>query len=72
MYYEQKKYDGKKEKRFETIYSQGMMEVTKILLDKETGVQYLYHTNGSAAGLTILMDSQGHPMIEKSNNKNDW
>ena len=37
--------------RFEKIYSQGVIDVTEIWVDKETGVQYLFHRNGNAAGL---------------------
>ena len=32
-----------KEERFEKIYSQGALTTTEIWVDKETGVNYLYH-----------------------------
>ena len=50
-------------KRFEKIYSQGTLECTEILVDKETGVQYLFHYSGVAAGLTVLVDREGKPSI---------
>ena len=42
--------------RFEKVYSQGIIDVTEIWVDKETGVQYLFHRNGNAAGLAPLLD----------------
>ena len=52
-----------KEERFEKIYSQGKMNVTEIWVDKETGVNYLYHISGYAGGLTPLLDREGKPVI---------
>ena len=51
-----------KEKRFEKIYSQGAGAI-EIWVDKETGVNYLYHTSGYAGGLTVLLDRDGKPVI---------
>ena len=51
------------EKRFEKVYSQGALEGTEIWVDKETGVNYLYHYSGSAGGLTPLLDRDGKPVI---------
>ena len=51
-----------KEKRFEKIYSQGVGSVV-ILLDKETGVQYLFCASGYSGGLTPLLDREGKPVI---------
>ena len=31
--------------------------------DKETGVNYLYHTSGYAGGLTVLLDKDGNPIV---------
>ena len=53
---------AKKEKRFETIYSQDMGS-TKILVDKNTGVNYLYVQSGYAGGLTVLLNRDGTPVI---------
>ena len=41
-----------KNERFEKIYSQGTLTVTQIWVDKETGVNYLYHMDGYSGGLT--------------------
>lgn len=51
------------DKRFEKVYSQGSMNVTEIWVDKETGVNYLFHASGYAAGLTVLLDREGKPVI---------
>jgi len=50
-------------KRFETIYSQGMFEMYKIKVDMETGVNYLYTTNWVGVALTVMLDSDGKPVI---------
>ena len=52
-------------KRFEKIYSQGAMQVTEIWVDKETGVNYLYHQSGYSGGLTPLLDGEGKVVITK-------
>ena len=49
--------------RFEKVYSQGFVTVTEIWVDKETGVNYLYHTAGHTGGLTPLLDRDGKPVI---------
>ena len=51
-----------KEKRFVKIYSQGAGTV-KILVDKQTGVNYLYHSSGYGGGLTVLLDRDGKPIV---------
>ena len=51
------------EKRFEKVYSQGALEGTEIWVDKETGVNYLYHSSGYTGGLTPLLDRDGKPVI---------
>lgn len=42
--------------RFEKVYSQGVMNVTEIWVDTETGVNYLFQQGGYAGGLTPLLD----------------
>ena len=55
---------AKKEKRFEVAYQQGaIMDIIEILVDKETGVNYLFRTNGHAGGMTVLLDREGKPVI---------
>ncbi|MCU6762742.1 Uncharacterised protein [uncultured Roseburia sp.] len=49
--------------RFEKVYTQGKLNVTEILVDKETGVNYLFHISGYGAGLTPLLDREGKPVI---------
>lgn len=51
-----------KEKRFEKVYSQSAGSV-EILLDRETGVNYLFRISGYAGGLTVLLDKEGKPVI---------
>ena len=52
-------------KRFEIESSEGIMETYRVIVDKETGVNYLYITNGTSGGLTVLLDSEGKPIITK-------
>lgn len=54
---------SKNEERFEKIYSQGKVNGTEIWVDKETGVNYLFHIAGYAGGLTPLLDKNGNPII---------
>lgn len=50
------------EKRFVKVYKQDM-GYTEIWVDKETGVNYLYHSSGYSGGLTVLLDSFGKPVV---------
>ena len=54
---------AKKDKRFVKTYSQGMTDVVEILVDRETGVSYLFRTNGCAGGMTPLLDRDGKPVV---------
>ena len=49
--------------RFEKIYSQGALSVMEIWVDKETGVNYLFHSGGYSGGLTVLLDKDGKPIV---------
>lgn len=50
--------------RFEKIYSQSTFTTEiKILLDKETGVNYVFYQTGYAGGLTPLLDADGKPVV---------
>ncbi len=51
------------EKRFEKIYSQGTFGSMEIWVDRETGVNYLFHQSGYAGGMTPLLDREGKPVI---------
>lgn len=59
-----------KKERFEKVYSQGAMNVMEIWVDKETGVNYMFHSSGYAGGMTALLDRDGKPII--SSILNDW
>ena len=52
-----------KNDRFEKTYSQGTLTTTEIWVDRETGVNYLFHTSGYAGGLTPLLDREDKPVI---------
>ena len=55
-----------KEDRFIKVYSHGggfSKPATYILVDKETGVNYLYAASGYGGGLTVLLDKDGKPVI---------
>ncbi len=58
-----------KNERFEKTYSQGAVNVTEIWVDKETGVNYLFHACGSSGGLSPLLDREGMPVITPVLNK---
>ena len=50
-------------KRFVKTYSQGQLTVMEIWVDKETGVNYIYHAAGYSGGLTVLLDREGRPVV---------
>lgn len=52
-----------KSERFENVYSQGKINVMEIWVDKETGVNYVFHASGYAGGMTPLLDRDGKPVI---------
>lgn len=51
--------------RFEKVYSQGMLTVTEIWVDTQTGVNYLFHRDGNASGFTPLLDEEGKPVVTR-------
>ncbi|GIN73004.1 hypothetical protein J14TS2_34790 [Bacillus sp. J14TS2] len=53
------------EKRFEEVYTQGKLKVTKVIRDNETGVLYMLHQEGYGAGLTVMLDQEGKPLVDK-------
>ena len=54
---------AKKDKRFVEVYSEDGFASTKILVDKQTGVNYLFHASGYAGGLTPLLKADGTPVV---------
>ena len=53
---------AKKEERFVKIHSEAMGG-RMILVDKVTGVNYLFVSSGYAGGLTPLLDREGKPIV---------
>ncbi len=53
------------EKRFIRTHMQkdGINHRTEIWVDRETGINYLYHAYGYGGGLTVLLDKDGNPVI---------
>ena len=49
--------------RFKKIYQQGTIDVMEIWVDTQTGVNYVFHRNGNAAGFTPLLDKEGKPKL---------
>ena len=58
-----------KNDRFEKVYSQGTMNVMEIQVDRETGVNYVFHASGYAGGMTPLLDRDGKLVISPVLNK---
>ena len=55
-----------KGKRFEVVQKEGsgfLEPATMILVDRQTGVNYLLATYGEAGGLTPLLDEEGKPVV---------
>lgn len=53
-----------KEKRFVAIHKDTSgMSGCKIIVDKNTGVQYLYAFDGYGGGVTVLVDRDGKPLL---------
>ena len=51
------------EKRFVKVYDDGAFGSNEIWVDKETGVNYLFHASGYAGGLTPLLKPDGTPVV---------
>lgn len=64
---------AEKEKRFIKVYSQSSLTgpSTYILVDKKTGVNYLYASGGYGGGITPLLNRDGTPVITNIPNKYD-
>ena len=58
-----------KNDRFEKLYSQGTMNVMEIWVDREMGVNYVFHASGYAGGMTPLLDRDGKPVVSPVLNK---
>ena len=51
--------------RFEVVEKEGFSQGTRIIVDKETGVQYLLAWWTTVGGLTVLVDKDGKPLLDK-------
>ena len=51
--------------RFVEVYNQGLVNVVKIIVDTETGVNYALgsHSKMSGTGMTVLVDADGKPIV---------
>lgn len=51
--------------RFIEVYSQGVTNVRKIIVDTATGVNYFLASSNmtSGCGVTVLVDEQGKPLV---------
>ncbi|MBQ9673656.1 MAG: hypothetical protein IJV39_03425 [Ruminococcus sp.] len=59
---------AKKNERFRVVFKEGSMisestGIRSVLVDTETGVNYLWIKSGYAGGLTPLLDAEGKPVI---------
>lgn len=52
-----------KDKRFVRFLAEGKLSGSEIWVDTVTGVNYFYHNAGYGAGLTVLLDRDGRPVI---------
>jgi hypothetical protein len=54
----------KKSKRFVVVEEDNTFTQNRyVLVDRETGVNYLWMTGGYAGGLTVLVDAEGKPIV---------
>ena len=55
---------AKKETRFIKVLEEGgFLGSNEVWVDTQTGVNYLFHQNGYAGGMTVLLDREGKPVI---------
>ena len=52
-----------KYERFIKTFTQRGVSLTEIWVDKETGVNYIFHQSGYAGGLTPLLDKDGRVVV---------
>jgi len=49
--------------RFIKLYGKGVATVNEVWVDRETGVNYLFHAAGYSGGLCVLVDKDGKPVV---------
>lgn len=56
---------AKKDERFVAVYKKSTFGTeTRVLVDRETGVHYLFYgMQGAGGGLTPLLDREGRPVV---------
>ena len=56
--------EKKKGGRFRTVSSNGAMPLYSVVVDTQTGVNYLVVTQGlEAVGVTVMVDADGKPIV---------
>ncbi len=53
------------ENRFEFVEKNGLVQGARIIVGKETGVQYLLAHWTNVGGLTVLVDKDGKPLLDQ-------
>ena len=51
--------------RFVEVYNQGLVNVIRIVVDRETGVNYVLgsHNKANGTGMTVLVGPDGKPVV---------
>ena len=57
-----------KKKRFEAIDTERLFSSGRIIVDTETGVNYLFWQEGYAGGLTPLLNKDGTVVVSRIDN----
>ena len=61
----ERKHIAKQKERFVEVYSQGLTNVETIIVDTQTGVNYLLaaSTLTAGCGMSVLVDADGKPIV---------
>lgn len=52
--------------RFKVVYKQGKMnEFIEVIVDLNTGIEYLFRFHNQGGGLTPLIDQDGKPIVHR-------
>lgn len=54
-----------KQKEGAQLTDSGLMQV---IVDRETGVNYLFVKSGTTGGITVLVDAEGRPIVSAAEN----
>lgn len=51
--------------RFVEVYNQGIVNVIKIVVDTDTGINYVLgsHNKATGTGMTVLLGADGKPLV---------